>query len=271
MNVRKMRILVFLLLGIASAAPQTSPANVGKEAQTNQQKARGHIDQMIQALGGQAYLTVRDSYSEGRYGRFHNEAMVGGARYFRYTRWPDADRWELTAQRDIVQLYLGDKLYEVTYKGSAEQNPQKDDSVRLALVRRRYTLERVLREWLDAPGTILLDGGQTLADNKLAEKISIINASNEDVTIMVDLKTHLPVKKVFVVRDPHYKDRDEEVELYDNWRVIQGVNTPFSVLVMHNGETIRQQYITAMSYNNNPPATYFTPILIRHEEEKPKK
>jgi len=266
-----MKILTLLLLWIASAAAQTAPANVGKEAQTNQQKARARIDQMIQALGGQAYLTLQDSYSEGRYGRFHNEAQVGGALYYRYTRWPDADRWELTAQRDIVQLYLGDKLYEVTYKGSTELNPQKDENARVALVRRHYTLDRVLREWLNAPGTILLDEGPTLADNKMTEKISIINGSNESVTIMVDPKTHLPVKKMFIMRDPVYKDRDEEVELYDNWKVIQGVNTPFSILAMHNGQIVRQQYLITISYNNNTPGQYFTPVLIKHEVEKPKK
>lgn len=267
-----MRILALLLLWISGAAgPQTAPANIGKEAQTNQQKARALVDQMVQALGGQAYVTLQDSYSEGRYGRFHNESQVGGAKFFRYTRWPDADRWELTDQRDYVQIYLGDKLYEVTYKGYTELNPQKDDNIRLALVRRHYTLEHVLREWLDAPGTILLDEGQTLAESKMTEKVSIINSSNEAVTLMIDLKTHLPVKKVFTVRDPQFKDRDEEVEIYDNWKVIQGVNTPFSVLSLHNGQIVRQQYIITISYNNNPPASYFTPVLIKHEEASRKK
>jgi hypothetical protein len=79
------------------------------------------------------------------------------------------------------------------------------------------------------------------------------------------------VKKVFTIRDPQYKDRDEEVEIYDNWKVIQGVNTPFSVLALHNGQIVRQQYIIAISYNNNTPAAYFTPVLIKHEEAKRKK
>jgi hypothetical protein len=262
---KSMRLFALLLLWTAAlAGQQTAPANVGQEALTNQQKARAVIDQMIQALGGQAYLTVQDSYTEGRYGRFHNEAQVGGAKFFRYSRWPDADRWELTEQRDYVQLYVGEKVYDVTYKGYTMLDPQKDDSVRLALVRRHYTLEHVLREWLNEPGTILLDEGQTLAENKVTEKISIINSRNEGVTIMVDLKTHLPVKKTFVVRDPRYKDRDEEVELFDNWKMIQGVNTPFSVLSLHNGEMVRQQYLTSVSYNTSPPPSYFTPILIDH-------
>ena len=202
-----MRLSVLLLLcSTALLGQQAAPANVGKEALTNQQKARAIVDQMVEALGGNAYMSVQDSYSEGRYGRYHNEAQVGGAKYYRYQRWPDADRWELTEQRDIVTLYLGDKIYEVTYKGHTELNPLKDDSLRLSMLRRRYSIETVLRDWLYQPGTILLDEGQTLAENKVTEKISVINAKNEAVTIMVDLKTHLPVKKVFSVRDPQYKD-----------------------------------------------------------------
>ena len=33
------------------------------------------VDQMIQALGGQAYLTAQDYYAEGRSGSFHNETL----------------------------------------------------------------------------------------------------------------------------------------------------------------------------------------------------
>ena len=85
-----MRILISIVLavGMASAQQTVQPAppsaNTGQEATSNEQKARVWLKQLIDALGGQAYLTLHDSYSEGRYGRFHNESMVGGAVFFRY-------------------------------------------------------------------------------------------------------------------------------------------------------------------------------------------
>src|SRR5262245_23562840 len=222
--------LVCLCLS-ASTGQQASPSPAAGVAASNQQKARAVLDQMIAALGGQAYLNVQDSYSEGRYGRFHNEVMVGGAKYFRYWRWPDTDRWEITDQRDIVQLFTGDKAVEVTWQGAREMNPEKEENVRQWLVRRHYALEIVLRVWLNESGTLLLDEGPTLAENRMAERITIINPRNEAVSLLVSPDTHLPVQKIFSVRDPQTRERDEEVEIFDNWRMVQGVNNPFNILI----------------------------------------
>jgi hypothetical protein len=264
-----MRMLLLLCLFLGGAAgQQTSPTPAaGSAATSNQQKARAVVDQMVAALGGQAYLNVQDTYSEGRYGRFHNEVMVGGAKYFRYWKWPDSDRWEITEQRDIVQLFIGDKAVEVTWQGAHEMNPEKEENVRQWLVRRHYTLETVLRVWLKEPGTALFDEGPTLAENRVAERITIINPRNEAVTLLVSTDTHLPVQKIFTVRDPKTRDRDKEIEAFDNWRMVQGINTPFNILITRNGQLVRQQFVFNMSYNNHPPDATFAPKLIKYPKK----
>ena len=263
-----MRILAIICLGLASlTGQQTPPVQKGGEAQTNQRKARAVLDRMIATMGGPAYLNVQDSFVEGRYGRFHNEVMVGGAVYFRYWKWPDLERVEITKERDIVQLYLGDKEYEVTFRGPKELDPKKDDNVRLALVRRHYTMETVLRQWINEPGTILLDEGPSLAENLMAEKITIINSKNDSVSILVSPDTYLPLEKIFIIRDPLSREREEEVEIYGNWRMVQGINTPCSVQIKHSGQMARQQIISNISYNTHPPDSYFTPKLIDHAKK----
>ena len=89
-----------------------------------------------------------------------------------------------------------------------------------------------MREWMNEPGALLLDEGPTLADNKMTERVTIINSKNEAVSILISPDTHLPVSKRFSIRDPKTADKDEEEEIYDNWRMVQGVNTPFSVVVL---------------------------------------
>jgi hypothetical protein len=266
-----MRILLLLCLWVTASpaqqnVPQSVPIspNTGADAKSNQQKARAILERMIEALGGPAYMTLHDSYTEGRYGRFHNEVMVGGTVFFRYWQWPDKERVELTKQHDIVDLYIGDRLTEVTFRGPHEIDPKKDDNARLALQRRHYALDVVLREWLKDPATLLLYEGPTLSGNKMAERVTLINAKNESVTILVSPDTHLPAEKIFTTRDPESRDRDEESEIYDNWRVVQGINTPYSVVTSRNGQIVRQQYLTNVTYNNRPPDSYFTPILIDH-------
>ena len=155
-----MRILALICLCLASLYGQQNPsAKPAGEAQNNQQKARGVIDQMIQALGGQAYMTRRITTAEGRSGSFHNESLVGSGLYFRFWKWPDKDRIELTKQRDIVQLYVGDRAFEITYRGIHPILLEKDEKAKQAVVRRHYSLENVLREWLNEPGILLLDEG----------------------------------------------------------------------------------------------------------------
>ena len=175
----------------------------------------------------------------------------------------------LTKERDIVQLFVGDTAYEVTYRGSSLLNPQKDDNVRLALQRRHFALDLVLREWLNAPGTILLDEGPTMAENRMAEKITIINKDNQAVSILVSQDTNLPVEKIFTSRDPQTRDKDEEIEIYDNWKKVQGINTPYNTTIMRNGAMVRESFVNSVSYNVHPPETYFTPKLI-HREVKEK-
>lgn len=266
-----MRFLGTLLLCLgALAAEQLSPSRPASFAQSNQQQARGVINRMITALGGQAYLNVHDMYSQGRYGRFHNEQMVATNLFYRYWQWPDSERNELTEQRDVVYLFLGDKEYEVTFRGGHEMDPEKDESVKEALQRRHFTLAKVLREWLKDPGTILLDEGPALAEGQMTERITIINSNNDAVTLLVSSDSHLPVQKIFSVRDPKTHERDEEIETYGGWRTVDGINTPWSVQISRNGALLRSESITGVAYNQRPADSYFTPKLINHEKDKRK-
>ena len=259
-----MRILALVCLYLVSMAGQETPApKPADAAPTNQQKARAIVNQMIDALGGQAYLNAQDYYAEGRSGGFHNESLVAWSLFYRYWKWPDKERTELTKQRDVVQLYLDDKAYEITYKGIHPLNPEKEERVRQGIIRRHYSLEKVLREWLNEPGILLLDEGPSLSEGQMAEKITIINSKNESVTLLVSPDTHLPMEKRFSTRDPRYRERDEESTIYGNWKVIQGVNTPRSILTRRNGETVSQQIILNVTYNTHPPESLFDPAVAK--------
>src|SRR5438270_13996556 len=112
-----MRIFVLICLCMASLYGQQDTSTKPADAPTNQQKARMLVDQMIQALGGQAYVNAKDYYAEGLSGSFHNESLQGTSLFYRFWKWPDKDRIELTKPRYIVQIYLVDEAYEITYKG----------------------------------------------------------------------------------------------------------------------------------------------------------
>ena len=266
-----MRTVALIILCVASLyGQQEPPAKPAADGQTNQQKARTLVDQMVQALGGQVYLSVQDYYAEGRSGSFHNESLVGSGLFYRFWKWPDKDRIELTKQRDIVQLYVGDQAYEITYKGVRPIDLQKEEKVNQAIVRRYYSLENVVRSWLKEPGILLLDEGPGISEGHLAEKLTVINSKNESVTLFVDLTTHLPLEKRFSTRDPRYRDRDEEIVIYGDWKEIQGINTPRMTVIKRNGETVSQQIILNINYNVHPSDLLFDPAVARINPVKDK-
>jgi hypothetical protein len=50
---------------------------------------------------------------------------------------------------------------------------------------------------------------------------------------------------------------DEESEVYGNYRLIQGIQTPLSTVRNLNGEMANQRFMTTVTYNNNFPPTMF--------------
>jgi hypothetical protein len=240
-------LLIFLLA--ASLAGQTdAPSSSGIPVdKANAQKARSLVDQAIEALGGQAYLNIKDISQEGRAYTFHHgESTSAGILFWRFYKFPDKDRIEVTKQRDVMYVYNGDTGFEVTYKGARSMD-LKDLSNYLR--RRHYALDQVLRNWINAPKTALFYEGNANAADKPAEQVSVLNANNEGVTIYFDINTHLPLKKTFSWRDPADKQRNIEEEVYDNYRPVQGVMTPYRVTGYYNGDMSSQRFLNSITFN----------------------
>jgi len=246
------RLLSFLFLSamVAAQAAVPTPANVSQAApveQENAQKAKDLINQMIEALGGQAYLTIQDISQEGRtYGLHHGQAEGAGVLFWRFYKYPDKDRVELTKKRDVIEIFRGNEGFETTYKGTrADDTKTVTDYIR----RRQYSLDWVLRKWLNEPGIALFYEGATVAAQKETQQVTIMNSRNEAVTLYIDSNTHLPVKKTFSWRDPTDKERNIEDEVFDNYRPVEGIMTPFSVTRFYNGEMSSQRFLHTVSYN----------------------
>ncbi len=145
-----MKVLLSILLWTGLALGQTASLSSLPVDQANALKARGLIDQAIQALGGPAYLNIQDISQEGRSYSFHlGTSNSAGILFWRFYRYPDQDRVEVTKKRDVVFVYSGDKGYEITYKGTHPGDPK---DVADYMRRRMYELDGVLRKWLNERG-----------------------------------------------------------------------------------------------------------------------
>ncbi len=245
-------VLLVVLLAMSAFAQGSAPASSESE---NSKKARAILQKMIETLGGPAYLGIQDMQQEGRAYSFYNGKPNSlGTLFWRSWKFPDKEKIELTKQRDISYIYNGDNGYEVSYKGTAAAEP---DALRDYIRRRNHSLEYVLRVWLPDPKTALFWDGTAVAEQKHCDSVTLMNAENDSVTIFIDTSSHLPVKKTFEWRDPADRLKNEEGEIFDNFRLVQGVLTPHTLLRTKNGDTTTQRFITTVKYNVGLPDSMF--------------
>lgn len=240
-------------IAASPAAAQSAPAAAAPDEGTP--KARALLDKMIAALGGDAFLNHITRSEQGRiYSFYHGRPNGAGTQFWYFWQAPDRDRMELGKKRDVARVHNGDKGYEITYKGTSALG--KDD-MRDYLRSRNHSLNTVLRQWLNAPGTVLLYAGTGIADNRMTEQVTVLNAKDEPVTIAMDATTYLPVRTSFTYRDPVDNLKSEETETYGNYRLEQGMMTAHTIVRAKNGEMIRQQFLTRVEYNPQLSASLF--------------
>ena len=160
------RILNAALALTALLAPGAMRAqNADQTATKNAEQARAALDAMVQALGGQAWLNIKNMERQGHIAAFFQGSPdLGTEQTFEFHQWPDHDRIDVTKHRDVVEFFVGRQGWEVTYRG---KKPLDKDIVDDYLRRRDHSIETAVKVWMKDPNTILIYEGQHLAERHL--------------------------------------------------------------------------------------------------------
>jgi hypothetical protein len=292
-------VLLLLLSNLsfaqAGAAPPPRAALSGQPSapvdlneSDNARKARAVLDETILTLGGDWYLAYQNKEETGRYyPLYHGRTQSTGIPYNYYVEYPDKDRFEVLGQKDIhlipgqidiggvkskkpdlVLIHNGDKGYETTYKGTAAQEPE---DLANYLRRRRHDLESVFRKWIRDPDVALFYEGPSVVNGKEVERVTMINGKNDSVSVYLDQNTHYPVKISYSWRDLKDKQKNEEYEIYDNYKLVQGIWTAHSITRYFNGETSQQRFVNVASYNQKLQDSMFEAAVTYDPKAPPKK
>jgi hypothetical protein len=270
-----------------AALPPEPKAAINLNDSESARKARALLDQSIEALGGQAYLTYESRSESGRYyPLYHGRTNSTGLLYNYFFKYPDKDRFEVLQQKDIhvipgsidiggvkskkVEIALvhnGDRGYEVTYKGTAAQ-----DKIELQnyLRRRDHSPEWVFRKWLNDPTVALFYDGLDVVDSKPTEGVTMLNNRDDSVKVSIDQITHYPVRISYSWRDPKDKQMNTEEEVFDHYKPEDGIMTAHSFTRYFNGEMSQQRFITTAKYNMNLPDSLFE-ASVTYDPEAPRK
>jgi hypothetical protein len=227
-----------------SSARQYTIASPGQE-DPGSKRARDVIERTIQALGGDAFMHPQGLYYEGRASGFNRRGELNAMQNVRVWKLGDKQRVEHVKVPGWVTIFNGDKGWDITYHGN-DPIPAKDMQRRLRV--ERYSMTNVLRNWTKDPKTIYFFNGEQYAEARQCYAITLINGQNQSVDMLIESGTFLPVKNSWAERDPEYQEKTDESSIYDKYRDVQGVQTPFITSYSNRGQMLSQTFVTEAKY-----------------------
>ena len=255
-----------LLPAAFSAQARDIPSAAPTQAAGKTQEERGRLllDEMVTALGGQPWLDRRTMQQEGHTAAFFHGAPTGSVtdfwsfRQFPYAGQLDLERIEYTKKREVIHIWTKETGYEITYKGKTTlPKLQVDDTLR----RNAHSIEEVVHNWLKQPGVVVLAEGTAMVERRIVDKVTVLAANNDAVTIELDVTTHLPLRRTFEWRNETFKDLDRDSEEYEDYHTVQGFPTALSITRYHNGDMASQLFLKKVEYGNPLAPTLFDPNL----------
>jgi hypothetical protein len=267
-----------LLLAMAAAYGKPVTAQPGQEMLPEQSaaKAKQVLQQVISALGGQAFLNVHDTDCEGRIAQFGSNGDLMGFTQFR-DMWvlPDKNRTDYIAksQNTIAAFLLGIDDLSIAHGGvmstvydgdhgwmldKSGVSDQPEDSVHAFTEAVKTGMNNMLRSRINEPGVEAHYAGTDLLDLKEAEWIEFTDRDHRDLRLAVDKFTHLPLRWVVATRDPETRQRTEVTTSYVQYLANDGVKTPLNIVRSRNDRKISQTFFKACKYNSNLATQLFT-------------
>ena len=245
-------------LGAHAAHAQASALPSAQAPPVTDSNAQGRkvLDEMVAALGGAAWIGRTTERLEGHGATFYkglpNPYETQFDEYLRMQ--PFGERIVIvskqgifipTTKRDVAEVWTADDGYEVSYHGRKEL-PRIDveDYER----RRMHTLDVAVLDWLKRPDTIVTYEGVAMDERREVEKVSILTAQNDAITLGVDRETHLPRSRTFQFRNATYKDFDTDLERYDDWQSEDGIMTALTITRYRNGDMVSQRFLAKVQY-----------------------
>lgn len=242
-------------LAVFAAASAQDPDTMRPEQSAA--KARELINSAIQALGGDAYLRVRDISRTGRLSQFgSNGDLMGFVEVFDYTKLPDKRRREYSKRRNIIDVFNGDEGWSLDKEGIEDTSAATLDAFQENL---RRGMDNFFRFRLNKEeGIILRYAGSDLVDMKQVDWVEVSDREHRVIRIAIDRNTRLPIRAVNFQRDPDTRNRIEEVDYFSNYQNIQGVQIPFRVARDRAGRRISETVYTSVQFNTGLDDSLFS-------------
>jgi len=258
-RIRKAAIATAVMLMMAwTTAPPKASAQDDQFLMPEQSaaKAKQILAEAIQALGGEAYLNVRDVTCTGRLGQFdHSGELTGFGHFIDYQKPPLKERQENLPKRNIISVYNGDQGWELD-RGGVSNAPRADMEDFKEGAKR--DIDNILRHRIHEAGMTLRYGGSDTVDLRQAKWVELVDSDNQTIRIAFSDKTHLPIREVAETRDPKTQTKSEEIDYFANYHPQDGIQTALQLTRERNGIKLFQAFFDKCDYNTGLSDSLFT-------------
>jgi outer membrane lipoprotein-sorting protein len=217
------------------------------------------LDSLIQAIGGQVFLEVREIETKGRFYQFKRDQIAAADLYTDYLKFPDMERTEFGKEKQkTIQINRGTNGWMVhppVKKGDPEVEEQSPAQTQDFLDNFKTSFDYMLRFVANAPQASVLNSGTEVVDFKRTDVLEIRDAQKNLMRIFIDRETHLPMKTQTRLAGESTVHED----VLANWHRFDGVMTPLMIVRYKDGVKMMEVRTESVEYNPGFPDSLFSP------------
>lgn len=236
------------------------------QAETNLERGKRVVQEALQALGGDRFLSLQSRYAEGRAYSFYREQVSGLSVAHIHTRYlanvkdtantlAIEERQFYGKKQEASVLFQQKEGYDITFRGA---RPLKGDQFARYKESTLRGVLYILRIRFREPGMIFESRGADVLLNRPVEIVDITDAQDRTTTVYFDQTNKWPLKQVFIRRDPVTKERDEEDTLFSKYRDIGGgIMWPLDIHRERNGDKVYEIFCDRAEANKGNEDKFF--------------
>jgi hypothetical protein len=222
-------------------------------------KAREILGQLTEALGGPAYLEVRERECDGRRAQFgHAGELLGFIDFKDYWRYPDKHRIDYSKKGNIIDAFDGNQGWTLDRAGVSEEPAQAVADFAATV---KYNVDNVLRFGLKDQSLNLNYAGPDIIDMRQVDWVEISD-DQRTLRLGIERSSHLLLHSVMTSVDENTQDRTQETTIYTNYQRLGGVMIALQVSRERNGQRYYQAFYDTCTFDPHLPEDMFSKAAL---------
>ncbi|HKM67566.1 MAG TPA: hypothetical protein VJX70_10405 [Candidatus Acidoferrum sp.] len=239
-------------------------------------KAKQILNQLVQGMGGPAYLGMNRKQCDGRRAAIgHNGALAGYVQFKDSWQFPDKNRTDYIARGRntllgymigvqeldlshgglVITLFSGDHGWTMDRSGVSDI---AEDTVAEFQEAVQRNSDNLLRLGLKDPDLGFRWAGLDTVDLREVDWVEITDREQRTYRLAVDRSTHLLIRSVVRVKDDNTGQQREDVSIFTNYQPKGGVQVPMQITRERDGRRIAQFFYDNCQINPPLSADFFT-------------